>query len=146
MKAISVRQPWAWALLLGGKDVENRSRNILGGHRGMVALHAGQHLADAAAFERVHDLTGGAMPQLGLPGRPAATQLGGIIGVLDIAGVHPASSCHGRCSPWADPTGVHIRHHTDLARPLDRIVECPGSLGLFTLPEDIAAQVRRQLG
>lgn len=144
MKAISVRQPWAWALL-NGKDVENRSRNILGGHRGVVALHAGGHLSDAAAFDRVHDLTNGALPGLGLPGRPAPTQLGGVIGVLDVVGVHPAVSCGGGCSPWADPTGHHIRHDPTRARALDRVVPCPGRLGLFTLPDDVAAAVRRQL-
>lgn len=144
MKAISVRQPWAWALL-HGKDVENRSQNILGGYRGLVALHAGQHLADAAAFERVHELAGEAMPQLGLPGRRPATQLGGVIGVIDVIGVHPALSCAGRCSPWADPTGVHIHHDIKNARPLRRFVECRGRLGLFELPADVAADVRKNL-
>lgn len=144
MKAISVRQPWAWALL-HGKDIENRSRNILGGHRGLVALHASGHLADGDAFARVHDLTEGRMPQLGLPGRKAATQLGGVIGVLDVIGVHPAVSCSGRCSPWADPTGIHIHHDILTARQLDRVVHCPGRLGLFTLPDDVAAKVQGQL-
>jgi hypothetical protein len=144
VKAISVRQPWSWALL-NGKDVENRSRNILGGHRGERALHAGGQLADAAAFDWVLELTDGVLPQLGLPGRPAPTQLGGVIGVLQVTGTHPADSCGGGCSSWADPTGFHIRHDTTLARALDRVVECPGRLGLFTLPEDVAARVRRQL-
>ena len=144
MKAISVRQPWAWALL-HGKDVENRTRNILGGHRGLVALHAGNNLASGDAFTRVDSLTGGRMPQLGLPGRAAATQVGGVIGVLDVIGVHPASSCGGRCSQWADPTGVHIHHDILGARSLDRVVECPGKLGLFTLSDDVAARVRGQL-
>jgi len=29
-KAISVRQPWAWALIHGGKDVENRNKAPIG--------------------------------------------------------------------------------------------------------------------
>lgn len=144
MKAISVRQPWAWALL-HGKDVENRTRNIVGGHRGPTLLHAGQHLADAAAFERVLELTGW-RSALGRPGGPADAQLGGIIGVINIAGVHPASSCGGSCSPWADPTGVHIRLHSEVpGRPLDRMVPCPGRLGLFTPSAEVLAAVGRQL-
>ena len=39
MKVLSVRQPWAWAIIHGGKDVENR--NWLTHHRGRIAIHAG---------------------------------------------------------------------------------------------------------
>ena len=37
MKALTVRQPWANAILQG-KDVENRSRYF--GHRGLLLIHA----------------------------------------------------------------------------------------------------------
>ena len=40
MRALTVRQPWAWAIIHGGKDVENRVRS-LGPYRGPVAIHAG---------------------------------------------------------------------------------------------------------
>jgi hypothetical protein len=30
MRALTVRQPWAWAIVHGGKDIENRTRNIAG--------------------------------------------------------------------------------------------------------------------
>jgi hypothetical protein len=40
MKVISVRQPWAWAIVSGGKDVENR--NWPTKIRGRVAIHAGK--------------------------------------------------------------------------------------------------------
>ena len=41
MRAMTVRQPHAWAIIHGGKDVENRTRNIAGSYRGPVAIHAG---------------------------------------------------------------------------------------------------------
>lgn len=41
MRILTVRQPWAWAIVHGGKDVENRTRNIAGAYRGPVAIHAG---------------------------------------------------------------------------------------------------------
>lgn len=41
LRVLTVRQPWAWSLIEGGKDVENRSRNIAGSYRGPVAIHAG---------------------------------------------------------------------------------------------------------
>lgn len=39
-QAITVRQPWAWAIEHAGKDVENRSRSM--GRPGWYFLHAGQ--------------------------------------------------------------------------------------------------------
>jgi hypothetical protein len=42
VKALTVQQPWAWAIVHGGKDVENRSRNLAGSYRGPVAIHAGK--------------------------------------------------------------------------------------------------------
>src|SRR5512135_2097795 len=41
IKALSVRQPWANAIMLG-KDVENRSRYFA--HRGLLLIHASSHL------------------------------------------------------------------------------------------------------
>ena len=38
MKVLSVRQPWAWAIIHGGKDVENR--NWYTSFRGTLAIHA----------------------------------------------------------------------------------------------------------
>lgn len=44
MRILTVRQPWAWAIIHGGKDVENRVRNIAGDYRGPIAIHVGlQH-------------------------------------------------------------------------------------------------------
>lgn len=39
MKAISIRQPWAWAFL-HGKDVENRNWKGLPKYRGPILIHA----------------------------------------------------------------------------------------------------------
>lgn len=38
MKALSIRQPWAWLILHGGKDIENRSWNT--NFRGRFLIHA----------------------------------------------------------------------------------------------------------
>lgn len=144
MKALSIRQPWMWAILAGGKDVENRSRNVVGGHRGPILLHVGKQLADQDAFARVSELADDRMPNLGGPGnRPELHSESAIVGVVNIAGVHQATSCRGRCSPWADPTGWHLRLHDP--RPLRRPVPCPGRLGLFTPDQQVLDDVRRQL-
>ena len=42
MKALSARQPWAWAIIHAGKDIENRTWNT---HlRGTFAVHASGNL------------------------------------------------------------------------------------------------------
>ncbi|MDH4230325.1 MAG: ASCH domain-containing protein [Nitrospirota bacterium] len=47
MKAISVQQPWAWAIAQGHKPVENRRWRTH--HRGRLAIHA-PHTVDCAAY------------------------------------------------------------------------------------------------
>ena len=44
--ALSVRQPWAWAIIHAGKDIENRPwrERWLLGQRGRVAIHAPQRM------------------------------------------------------------------------------------------------------
>lgn len=41
MRIVTIRPPWAQLIVNYGKDVENRVRNIAGGYRGPVAIHAG---------------------------------------------------------------------------------------------------------
>ncbi|SDC45421.1 hypothetical protein [Nocardioides lianchengensis] len=141
MKAISIRQPWAWAILAGGKDVENRSRNVVGAHRGWTLVHAGLQL-DAAGLRAAEDLANMRMPQLGGPGSPPEVQLGGVVGVMNVVGAHRAYDCGGQCSRWAEPTGWHIEIRD--RRPLRRMVPCPGRLGLFTPDQLILGAIRRQ--
>jgi hypothetical protein len=87
LKALSVRQPWAWAIIHAGKDVENRS---VGAVRHMV-LHPGHRLAIHAArgmmreeFEDAADF----MRWIGVTCPPAAELTrGAIIGSVGIVGV-----------------------------------------------------------
>lgn len=37
-KALSIRQPWAWAIINEGKSIENRSRRF--NYRGPICIHA----------------------------------------------------------------------------------------------------------
>jgi len=41
MKAISIQQPWAWLIVQGFKDVENRTRKT--NFRGEILVHASKH-------------------------------------------------------------------------------------------------------
>lgn len=42
MKALSIRQPWAWAIVAGYKPVENRTWYC--GYRGELYIHAGKKI------------------------------------------------------------------------------------------------------
>lgn len=44
MKALTVQQPWAWAIVEGGKDVENRTQ--VWSYRGSLAIHAGARISE----------------------------------------------------------------------------------------------------
>lgn len=120
--ALSVRQPWAWLIVNGHKDIENRSRNIAN-FTGPVLIHASERMTRAdyeaclifvSAFNA--DLAE-QIPDLGELHR------GGIVGMAEITG-------HGNMemkSPWW--TGPYSYMIED-ARTLP-FQECPGRLGFF---------------
>jgi hypothetical protein len=110
MKVISIRQPWAWAIIWGGKDVENRTWTT--GYRGPVAIHA------SASFDTNAVLPKGVRP-------PSRDQLdrGAIIGVVELAQVVDRSS-----SRWFQgPYGFVLRKK----RPLSKAIRCNGRLRLW---------------
>lgn len=74
MKALSIRQPWAWLILHGGKDIENRT--WYSHHRGRFAIHAGKSI-DKEAYNYLLGL-GVVLPKLeDLP-------VGGFVGTVDM--------------------------------------------------------------
>ena len=46
MRALTIRQPWAWYITEGRKRYETRSFNTK--HRGLLAIHAGKYEKDMA--------------------------------------------------------------------------------------------------
>jgi hypothetical protein len=50
MKALSLRQPWAWLILNAGKDIENRSWPTR--LRGRIWIHASSSRVTRAEYER----------------------------------------------------------------------------------------------
>lgn len=102
--ALSVRQPWAWAIIHAGKDIENRSWQAVNHglrQRGRIAIHAAKGMTRDeydAAKETIED-----------NGRicPAAHKLerGGIIGSVEVVDVVADSQ-----SPWFfGPRGLVLR-------------------------------------
>ena len=125
MRALSVRQPWATAILVGGKDIENRSWPTR--YRGRIAIHAGQQL-DVAALPVVAARLG--VTEAALRQAPRGALLG-TVEVVDCVATHPSLWFEG-------PYGFVLRHPVALAEP----IALRGRLNLFTLPEEIAARLR----
>jgi hypothetical protein len=118
MKALSIRQPWAWLIVNGHKDIENRDWAT--NFRGRVLIHA----SDA---EEYPDQYGGSYPA-------RESMIGGIVGVATITGCVDRSD-----SKWF--MGQYGFTLTD-AKPLP-FIACKGALGFFNVPSEVADQLRR---
>lgn len=150
MKALTVQQPWATAIIRWGKDVENRSRNIAGAHRGPLAIHAGKTedecgYGDEMIRQATAEYDDGWLLEEHLEPR------GAIIGVVNLWAVHPArpGCCPNRGgkpfgSWWAQSDSWHLCV-TD-PRPLIEPVPCRGALGLWTVPVEVMMRLANQFG
>jgi hypothetical protein len=150
MRIITVRQPWAWAIIFGGKNIENRSMNIAGSYRGPIAIHAGQkNLRETWSL-----FLGTAPKATELQDKAAAEAVfGSIIGVVDLVDVHQClgneKECSSEegifpCSPWGLRSA---KYHLVLANP--RAIEpirYKGFLGLRTISEsEVLKEIHDQL-
>lgn len=131
MKALTVRQPWPWAIMIGVKPVENRSRRFH--HRGPLLIHASQQeetdMVDQV-LELIADETGTAVSLLRNAYRQQATR-GAIVGAVTVT-----DCVTEHASRWF--TGPHA---LVLERPQRayRPVPCRGQLGLWQPPADVLA-------
>lgn len=119
MKALSILQPWAWLIVNGHKDIENRRWST--GLRGRVLVHAGKKWGR----EQKDDLDSvlDEFPQIMFP---EAFDLGGIVGAVDIVGCVETSD-----SPWFfGPHGFVLRN----AAIAPRFIPYRGQLGFFHVP------------
>jgi hypothetical protein len=124
VKALSVRQPWAWAIIHAGKDIENRSWNTH--RRGTIAVHASGNLDREAK-----------LPEGSKKPKPEELVRGAIVGLVDIVDVvteHP--------SEWfSGPYGFVLKNPRSLPRP----IPCKGSLGFWKVPPDVLEEMEFQL-
>jgi hypothetical protein len=122
--ALSIRQPWAWLIVNGHKDIENRDWPT--NFRGQLLVHAGQTMT-----RKFYDATVGelALSNLCPADMPAYEELqrGGLVGwtrVVDCVEQHP--------SPWKQE-GSHGFVLRD-SRPIS-FVPWKGRLGFFNVPQ-----------
>lgn len=119
--ALSVRQPWAWAIIHAGKDIENRSWQAVNHglrRRGPICVHAARGMTrgeyeDAASFMRS---IGCDCPA------PADLLRAGIIGTVNVVDVVTCSD-----SKWFfGPRGLVLAD----PRPVE-FIPAVGALGYF---------------
>lgn len=155
IRALTIKQPWAWAIAHGGKTVENRTWGT--SYRGLVAIHAGARSGwdPAGEFSPLVQQSWAAVDQV--PGGSAgpltraseSLTFKAVIAVAWLRHCHqvpgPCSSCFRLSlnSPWAVQGAYHwvLQDVTQLPEP----VPCDGKLGLWRLPGPVEAAVRAQL-
>jgi hypothetical protein len=86
MRCLAVRQPWAWGIIVGGKDIENRSWSTE--YRGVVVIQASSTKTEVNRLAKAKGL-----PALGLVHSA-------LIGVVDLVDVVPLSESL-EANPWA---------------------------------------------
>jgi len=116
LKAISIRQPWAWLIVNGYKDIENRIWEPK--LRGPVLIHTGKSRVHLTAEELKYIKRRYRVAHL-----PDTFETGGIVGIAEITGCvqrHRSKWFHG-------PYGWTLAH----ARRLP-FKNCKGQLKFFT--------------
>ena len=139
MRAVSVRQPWAWAIARGHQPVLNRATDI--GYRGPVAIYASFRV-DLESFES--DVVRHAVSTSWDAADPVAA-IGGIVAVVSLTGVCAAavSGSPCGCGEWARPGAYHWRLADP--RPLRWPVLAVGQADLWELAPAVAGGVARLL-
>lgn len=134
-----MQQPWAWAIIHGGKDVENRTQAWK--YRGPLAIHAGVRWSERGSDSLYYQ---SALARETSAVRHRVDLRGAIIGVVDLVDAHQAETwcCD---SPWGeqsyrkrDRKVLRTLYHLVLANP--RAVEpisMAGKLGLWDLPDGL---------
>jgi hypothetical protein len=116
MKALSIRQPWAWLIVNGHKDIENRSRRTL--LRETILVHAakGMTLEEYDAANEIAERQGVELPAF------EDLERGGIVGQVKITDCVDVD-----LSPWFFGEWGYVLKD---AKPLP-FQPCQGKLGFF---------------
>lgn len=123
MKCLTIKQPWASAIISGHKRFENRSWRTE--YRGPLLIHAGLRVDRRAEVSEVFAQAG-----IDLPVSPPT---GVILGVVDLVAVHDISESSLSGDPWAfGPFCWELAN----PRPLAESIPWRGRLGLFDVPQD----------
>lgn len=127
MKAVSIHQPWAWAILEAKplpKDIENRTWKSQ--YKGTLYIHAGGSKASMRYLSFVKRLAHNV---------PDDFTFGAIVGRVELVDYIRDSK-----SPWAEDDWHWVLSNPEsIATP----IPCKGALSLWTPPMEIQEQILR---
>jgi ASCH domain len=128
MKVIVIRQPWAWLIVHGFKDIENRSWTTR--YRGTLLIQASAGLPTRRKLEEFRLFARKRGVKL-----PEDFERGGIVGMVQLEDCITTSR-----SKWFEgPVGWVLSKPKKL-----RFVPLKGQLGLFDPPQRIVRQLGRR--
>ena len=129
VRMLTVKQPHAWAIVNGHKDVENRTWKFPLPPGTRVAVLAGKKWAPPLRVD------------VGAPENRSEYVAGAVIGFVTVVDDH--EDCGGGCSPWAVTGHRHWRLAD--AAVLDRPVPQRGALWLQRAEGQVRAQLVAEL-
>ena len=120
LKALSIRQPWAWLIASGYKGVENRCWKYDPSLRGRIAIHAAKGCTKAEYADAV-EFAESIVPGIKVPPLDELDR-GGIVATADLIGITRDSD-----DPWyMGELGLILRNVEKTA-----FQPCKGQLGFF---------------
>jgi len=158
-RALSIRQPWAWAVAAGFKSIENRTWQT--SFRGSIAIHASESTQAFTEDAETELYDCGGQPLIDALDADenlfGARYFGAIIGVAELVDVVPIDSipelsqdvidaCGDGPVPdaiWAQ--GPYCWRLRNAVFFRDRPIKCTGRVNLFGLPPDVQRKVAAEL-
>jgi hypothetical protein len=130
LSVLVIRQPWAWLVVNGLKDTENRNWKCK--HRGPLLIQSSQKRPSAADYDEAAEYA----RDRGVKKLPAreALECGGIVGIvnlIDCVGESDSVWYEDGCFAWV----------LEDATPLP-FVPCKGKLLVYPAPREIVEAVR----
>ena len=135
MKALSLIQPWATAIMIGNKKIETRSWRT--SYRGRIAIHAAKSFLKWAREFAETERALGRIPDSLFPRLP----FGMIIGFATIVGMRRTEDLEQEITALERLYGDYSSGRwgwilTDIL-PLPQPIPCKGALSLWEVPRDI---------
>lgn len=140
MKALSIRQPWVWAIIHGGKRIENRDWYC--SYRGPILIHASKWWQPGEASAVMRQIIAPRLREAGLEKqsitldqlRETRGHLMARATIVDC--IRPGGAVpDGQAGWYMGSFGIVLAD----VRPLVAPVPCKGALSLFEVPEPAEA-------
>ena len=130
MKALTVHQPWAWAIISGRKRVENRTWSTR--ERGRIAIHS--H-GERDSERRWRDLAA-MLEDAATWNACIESPRGAILGTVELVDCVEESDDYSFAGP------PHYGFVLANPRPLRKPIQVPGRQKFWTVPPNIARRLR----